>query len=339
VGFDMARVAADAGSVISAAMFGAVAASGALPFARAEFEATVERGGIGVAASLRAFAAAFDAAGGPATAPPAVPARPADIPRAGIPAPALDFVAEGIRRMTDFQDAAYAELYSGRVAWIARLDDGRDGFKLTVETARQLALAMAYEDTIRVADLKTRASRFARVAQEVGVRDGQVLEIAEYLHPRLQEVAETLPAWLGRFVLGNPFVRRLVTGLTSTGRRVRTTSLGGFLLLYLVAGLRPIRRSTLRYAAEQASLERWLALVAAHAPAEPALALEIVACRNLVKGYGDTHARGTASYEAILAELDRMPVGTDRAARVAALRRAAGADDSGAALAAALRAA
>ena len=44
------------GSVISAAMFGALAGSGALPFAREAYEATIRAGGKGVEPSLRAFA-------------------------------------------------------------------------------------------------------------------------------------------------------------------------------------------------------------------------------------------------------------------------------------------
>ena len=60
---------------------------------------------------------------------------------------------------------------------------------------------MAYEDTIRVAELKIRPSRFERVREEVRVNDGQMLEIAEFMHPRTQEIADTLPAPLGRFIL------------------------------------------------------------------------------------------------------------------------------------------
>ena len=47
------------GSVISATLFGALAATGGLPFSRAAFEAAIRAGGAGVEASLRAFAAAF----------------------------------------------------------------------------------------------------------------------------------------------------------------------------------------------------------------------------------------------------------------------------------------
>ena len=42
--------------MISAVLFGALAGTGVLPFSRAQFEATIERGGVGVAPSLKAFA-------------------------------------------------------------------------------------------------------------------------------------------------------------------------------------------------------------------------------------------------------------------------------------------
>jgi len=345
VGMDMARIAASSGSVISAAMFGAVAGADVLPFGRALFEATIERGGIGVAASKRAFSAAFAEAMGDRapSGPPSHPAGSGGGPfaeiQAQLPGPVLEIVAVAVPRLVDYQDAGYARLYLDRVLRVAGIDreHGDGTFRLTAETARYLALGMAYEDAVRVADLKTRAARFARVAAEVGVREGQILQIAEFMHPRLQEIAECLPGTLGRFLLRNPPARRLVEALTTKGRIVRTTSLPGFLLLYSLAGLKRFRRSSIRYVETQKSLEAWLERLATAARVDYALALEIAECRNLVKGYGDTHARGTASYEAILASIERIQPPPARATVVASLRQAALADDSGATLAAALR--
>src|SRR5439155_24294954 len=71
VRFDMAEAAEQAGSVISAVLFGALAGTGVLPFSPAQFEATVARGGVGVGPSLKAFDAAYaraasnDGAGSP----------------------------------------------------------------------------------------------------------------------------------------------------------------------------------------------------------------------------------------------------------------------------------
>ncbi|MGZ5184177.1 MAG: DUF6537 domain-containing protein [Caldimonas sp.] len=48
VSFDMAHAAEQSGSVISAVLFGALSGTGVLPFSRSQFEATIERGGVGV---------------------------------------------------------------------------------------------------------------------------------------------------------------------------------------------------------------------------------------------------------------------------------------------------
>lgn len=64
IAFDMEKIAVDAGSVISASLLGALAGSGALPFAREAFEAAIAAGGRGVQQSLAAFAGAYARAQG-----------------------------------------------------------------------------------------------------------------------------------------------------------------------------------------------------------------------------------------------------------------------------------
>ena len=345
--FDMAAIAEAMGSVISAVLFGAVAGAGVLPFPRQAFEGAIKRGGKGIAASLAAFTAGFEAATAPAAASPAeqpaTAAEPAGEARA-IPAdllqaaekfanPARAFVRAGIERTADYQGLPYARLYLDRLAPIAALDhDGR----LIAETARQLALGMTYEDTIRVAELKIRPSRFARVRAEVRVNDGQILEIAEFMHPRTQEIADTLPAPLGRFILNTGWVRGLMDRLTRKGRVVKTSSLRGFLLLYMVAAFRPLRPRSLRYRVEQQYLEDWLATVQRLAATHYELAIEAAAARNMVKGYGDTHERGRARFETLMGLLPTLAQRPDGAAQLAVLRKAANADDTGAALNAAI---
>ena len=53
---------------------------------------------------------------------------------------------------------------------------------------------MSYDDVIRVADLKTRAERAARLRHEVGASVDDVVGSEEYFHPRLPEVLGVLPA-------------------------------------------------------------------------------------------------------------------------------------------------
>ena len=55
-----------------------------------------------------------------------------------------------------------------------------------MEAARWIAVAMAYDGVIRVADLKTRAGRSHRVRQEVGGGADEVVGTVEFFHLRLK---------------------------------------------------------------------------------------------------------------------------------------------------------
>ena len=148
--FDMAQAAEASGSVISAVLFGALAGAGVLPFSRAQFEATIERGGVGVKPSLKAFGAAFARAqqgeagegegGGeerdadqPAPAGVPQPRHPQVrglVDRVGqeIPESARELALVGVRRLIDYQDPEYAGLYLDRLARVRALpveDGGR----------------------------------------------------------------------------------------------------------------------------------------------------------------------------------------------------------------------
>ena len=344
VRFDMAQAADDAGSVISAVLFGALAGTDVLPFSRAQFEATIERGGVGVKASLKAFAAGHVRAGAEPDAVPAVAAAATASPPAiaeprdasvrallariadSFPASAKGVLVEGVRRLIDYQDPAYAELYLDRLARIAQLSATEP--LLLQETARHLALWMSYEDTVRVAELKTRATRFERVRGEVRVSDEQLLAINEYMHPRLQEICETLPAGLGRWLEGSGWPRRLVERFTRKGRVITTSSLRGFLMLYLLAGMKRWRRGSLRYSVETPRIEQWLEQIAQAAAINPRLAVEVAQCQRLVKGYSDTHARGLRNFETLMAATRRAGAAL-APATLRELRDAALADEHG----------
>jgi indolepyruvate ferredoxin oxidoreductase beta subunit len=345
VAFDMAALADATGSVLSAVLFGALAGSGALPFPRAAFEAAIRRGRVGVEASLAAFAAGFEAARSGETPAPA-PAERGERPTTASLLSLLDqavhdysgearaVVMAGIERLGDYQDDGYARDFLARLTPIREVErrHGDGSGRLLAETARQLALAMAYEDTIRVAELKIRASRFARVRAETQIADGQILEIAEFFHPRTQEIADTLPAPVGRWLMRTSWARGFVDRLTRKGRIIKTTSIGGFLLLYGLSRLRPLRRRSLRFATEQAALASWLALVTDTARADCALAFEVARMRGLVKGYGDTHARGQMKFERLATLLPLLRGRSDGSLLLERLIKAALADEEGQAL-------
>ena len=128
--------------------------------------------------------------------------------------------------------------------------------------AKYIAVAMAYDDVYRVADLKTRASRFERVRNEVGAAPDQLVYMTEFMHPRMDEVAGSMPA--GARPLHRKRARACSSALdriVNRGRRVRTGTIRWFLVLYVLAGLKRFRRGTLRHANEVAHRDAWLAPV------------------------------------------------------------------------------
>jgi indolepyruvate ferredoxin oxidoreductase beta subunit len=328
--FDMADLAARSGTVINAVLFGAMAGAGVLPLSREACEAAIRSAGKGVEGSLKGFALGYAHATGEARPPsPAEVKRwredPVERVRGAFPAETQRIVEEGVARMTDFQDAAYATLYLDRLEPIARLDrdggGGATGYALTNETARFLALWMAYEDVIRVADLKSRRSRFERVRAEVQAKPGEPVHIVEYLKPGIDEAAAILPRGLAG-MLTRWAERRGLTHKLNVGIYVKTTSILGFLMLRTLAGLRRLRRGTSRYQDEQQLIERWLEAVRAAAARDLGLALEIALCGRLIKGYGDTHRRGKGNFTRILDTIVGGGTFASEAMRAAAIRAA-----------------
>ncbi|WP_447763472.1 indolepyruvate oxidoreductase subunit beta family protein [Sphingopyxis panaciterrae] len=354
IGFDLQRTAEEGGSVISAAMFGALAGSAALPFPRDLFEDVIRAGGRATAANLRTFGLAFDRASGvaPAVSPAASPAA-ASAPAAPLSAPpsparqrieaelpfaVRETATHGLARTVDFQDARYGALYIDRLAAMAAADEAaggaRHGHEMLREYARHLALWMSFEDTFRVADLKTRASRFERFRGEVGAAPDQIVDVTEFMHPRLEEIADSLPVRLGNRVA----TWRWLEPLVDKPRRIRTSSLGGFLLLTILAAARRIRRATRRFRRENAAIEQWIGRVAEAAAIDYALGTEIAKCQKLVRGYGETHERGSRNFEAIMAVYEADKRTPRLSARIGKLKDAALADDKGEALAKAIAA-
>ena len=355
VTFDMDDAARAAGTAVSSVMFGAIAASGALPFGREAFEGAIRDSGLAVAASLAGFARGWDAMKAipaavepPPAAQPDVRAPGAPVPpavAAALPAITHDMAGEGYRRLVEFQDLDYAGLYLERLQRILaaeRAADPRDehACALTRETARFLALWMAFDDIVRVADLKCRASRFARVRREVGAGDRDVVRIVDYLKPGVPEIAALLPAAPARWVSAWDR-RRIARGKNAfaVALTVRANGIFGFLALRTLSSLTWLRRRGTRYAQEQAMIERWLAAIAAALESDWEVANEIALCGRLVKGYGATNERAKRN---LLHILDHLATGGSFAApalRADAIRQArdaALADEDGRGLDAAL---
>jgi indolepyruvate ferredoxin oxidoreductase beta subunit len=164
--------------------------------------------------------------------------------------------------------------------------------------ARYLALWMTYEDAVRVADLKTRASRFERIRASQPANAEIV--VTDFLKPDLDEIWGVLPDRLVR-----PFARWAQTrwphGRPTLGQHVRTTTIGGYLRVWLLARLRRWRPISYRAREEHGRIARWLAAVRACADRDDALGAEVARAGQLVKGYGDVRRRLLALHETLLA--------------------------------------
>ena len=345
---DMEAIARTHGSVISAPLFGALARSGALPFSQAAFEAVIGACANGAIASLAAFnAARLDPApAAKALASPALPRGPARLvcayarlearSRRDLPVAAQAMAGAGLRKVVDFQDVEYGREYLDHLCELGSLAPefvhAEHEHALLREGAKHLANAMAYDDVIRVADLKIRAARFDRIKRAARQHSGQISRITEFMHPGVEEVCGLLPAALGRYLYETQTTRQLIDRMVNHGRRVRTDTIAWFLALRLVAGLRGLRRWTFRHAQEQTRLTDWMTAIRNGTYIDYALGVEIVRCQRLIKGYSETFARSHAKYERVLAALQHLHSRPDAAMRLAKLRQAALADEAGDAL-------
>ncbi|WP_066272195.1 indolepyruvate oxidoreductase subunit beta family protein [Hydrogenophaga palleronii] len=308
--FDMEAVSTQAGTVISAVMFGALAGAGVLPWPRSVCEDVIRESGKGVQASLAGFAAAFDAAAHPPIPPAAVSLDALQVLKdAQLPSSlhgawlvrlqpwpvAIQLLAvHGALRCRDYQNDAYAEAFLAHVKSLVAASTPASVEALE-EAVRHLALWMCFEDVIRVADLKTRRSRYARVASEAQAKPGDIVRVTEHFKPGIDEVAAVLPRALGERLVALA-TRRGWMEKAHVGLHIRSTSLWGYLMLRSLAWLRPLRPRSLRYAQEHETLAVWLNAMQQVLPRSAAFALALAGLPQVLKGYGDTQVRGRQNY-------------------------------------------
>lgn len=251
---------------------------------------------------------------------------------AELPARSRSMLLHGVVRTAVFQGPAYTDRYLDRVARLAAVDSSPEK-RLTTEGARHVALWMCYQDTIQVAHQKIRRRRIEGVRAEAKAAPGQLMNVREYLHPQVEEIADTLPTRLGRWIAGSAWFGKVVGRLTRNGFVVNTTGIIGFTLLWAMAMFRPLRPRSLRFGREQVAIDAWLEKTLAVAPVDYDLACEIVECQRVLKGYGETHHRSLDSFNQLLAAADRITGRPDAAQTLVTLRKAALADEEGIALA------
>jgi indolepyruvate ferredoxin oxidoreductase beta subunit len=310
IAFDALAVAREHQTEVNAVLLGALAGSGVLPVGVEAFRRAIEGKGVQVPANLRGF----DVGHGLVTpssptvlvpgsrrngsvngTDPTVQGHDEDEPRlARFPETLRPMLSLAVGRLIDYQDDAYAERYLERVRRILETGD----LELARTVARYLAVWMTYEDAIRVADLKTRAARFERIRAGAHA-PGSLVTVTDYLKPDLDELYGILP-----YRLVAPFARwaerRWPHGRPTVGQHVKTTTILGFLRVWLLGRLRRLRPISYRAHHEHARMDRWLDAVTRCAAWDRGLAREVARAAQLVKGYGDVRRRLTACFDTLL---------------------------------------
>ena len=230
----------------------------------------------------------------------------------GLPDSVSSIVDDGISLLMDYQGAAYAKLYVERLQrFIGRVDVSP---AMLAEIARLLASRMAYQDAIRIAQLKL--AQF----NQTGVRS------VENVRLRFDELVDTLPA-----VAADP-VLTVLGYLGWLHKQVSipfsTASLWGIRRLKMEAWLRRWRMFSIRYAEERVWVERWLHMIARCLAKQPQSVSAVIQTATMVQGYGDAYRQGLADWHAIIDALAKptfdgaLPLG-DLAGAIVEARAAA----------------
>lgn len=353
ISFDMEEIATESGTVISACLFGALAGSEELPFGDSSFEEVINASGRGVEASLEAFHQSLALAKNEPNLissdsslennnPPSK-SRLSGPPHLlkdfeqlklrldNMPEPVQNIGLHGLCKVVEFQDIQYGVEYIDRLDDILKLDKAHSRknrqFVFTATAAKYIANAMAYDDLIRIADVKTRGNRIERIEDEVALGDDNVLRLTEYFHPRATEVCGLMPVKLGKYIEARPKLFNWLDRRVNRGRRVRTDKFGWFFILYMVAGLRRLRRGSLRHQIEMAQISNWLLNAVETFETDYDLGVEVLNTYRLIKGYGDTHERGKSKFHKVLGGIKLVTRREDSAVWARRLQTAALAEE------------
>ncbi|WP_044590377.1 DUF6537 domain-containing protein [Bradyrhizobium sp. LTSPM299] len=198
-------------------------------------------------------------------------------------------VSDAIQLLTTYQSASYASLYIDRLKRFV----GRRGVDdtLLADIARLMAQRMAYEDAIRIAQLKLGEVNEAGGALAARSAD----DVKKF---RLDELIDALPAIVADPVLGAldrlGWLRKNVSIRFSANNRFSVRR------LRIEAGLKRWRLFSVRYAKERIWVERWLHMIDRSLTKQPAAAMAIIETATMIQGYGDPYRQGIADWHVII---------------------------------------
>ncbi len=311
---------------VNAILLGAVSASGVLPLRKESFIESIEKVGVSVKASLRAFEVGYEHVSSRKSPDQKKPAlvwdsfireradKLEDYDReeylgkvsrieSEFPSNLREILAESVFRLLEYQDAGYADEYMEEVRAVYEIDERTKsgGSKLTEHYAKNLALLMSYEDGIRVADLKIKSERFKRIKEEMRLRDDQVFKVIDYLKPDAEEIYGLLP-----YFLVAPMVRFTQTGLfkklwprkkpLTFGQTPTTTSFSGYAMFWLLTKMKSMRRHSFRYRKEHVLIKKYRESVKYYTSLDYRVGCLVAKSASMVKGYGKVRRRTMSAF-------------------------------------------
>jgi len=213
--------------------------------------------------------------------------QPPPLPE-GWPAELVATAQDAVDRLTDYQNAEYAQLYLSRLErFIRRRGISRE---LLAELTTLLAIRMSYSDPIWVAQ-----RRLAQVLQ------GDRSDVQEAIRFPLEDIVSLLPVAAAEGVS---------TALVAIGRanlrvplRFTARTGAGVVKLKTIALLRRLRPRSLRYPKERALVERWLHMIDRSLTKRPEAAIEIARTASIIGGSGEAYHRSVDRWHAIIDNL------------------------------------
>ncbi|WP_083742224.1 DUF6537 domain-containing protein [Bradyrhizobium mercantei] len=197
-------------------------------------------------------------------------------------------VSEAIHLLIAYQSTSYAQLYIDRLnRFVGRrgVDDA-----LLAEIARLMAERMAYEDAIRIAQLKLGEVNAAGRLAARSADDVKKLRLDELIDALPAMVADPILAVLDQF----GWRRRRVSIRFSANNRFSIRR------LRIEAGLKRWRLFSGRYAKERVWVERWLHMIDRSLTKQPGAAPAVVETATMIQGYGDPYRQGIADWHVII---------------------------------------
>lgn len=197
-------------------------------------------------------------------------------------------VSDAIHLLTEYQSAGYARLYIERLGRFV----GRRGVDdaMLADIARLMGQRMAYEDPIRIAQLKLREVNAAGGLAPRSVDDVKIF--------RIDELIDALPVVVGDPVLGVlerfGWRRRRISIRFSGHTRFSVRR------LRIEAGLKRWRLFSARYAKERVWVERWLHMIDRSLTKQPSATVAVIQTATMIRGYGDPYRQGLADWHAII---------------------------------------